>query len=637
MAAAPLPKLTIIKATYSKTSGNDVTQKLRDIIAKNGGNLIMDAKTDFNQVFGDPEPRVDKLFHVVYSYGPYGAQKSMTHAEKHVDIYLPALEIKQGQVLTVNVIKAVGLRDTRTIGKQNPYAKLTTGSESFKTKAHEKGGTDPQWNQSFIFNLDGKDQFMHVVVYDKETLTDDTIARFDIPLATLAAATGEVAYNLVHPNDFKKSAGAICLSCEFRDPNAPVVPAAAAAPAAQPQPVVQQQPQVIYQQPQPQVVYMQQPQQPQIVYQQPQVVYQQPQPQIIYQQPQPQVVYQQPVQYQAPVVSPPQMKQPEPAPVYAPSYAAAAPVVYAASKPFNISDSLWTTSAAQRWKYDPNTGFVESCADGRVWDVEGGSRSVGAKVIGWPKKSGSDAINQQFDYKNGKFYTRMGTGYVVGIEGGDAAHNKESNIVLQQENGASSQLWDIDEHGIIRTRVDGAWSPTLWGPHTGQGMGTIKMGGAYLTTKVHKLHNMDANTWATSGAQRWKFDPYSGFIEGAADGRVWDVEGGSRALGAKVIGYPKKAGSDSINQTFDFKDGRIYSRMGTGYVVGVAGGDGAVGGEADLVMVEASSAASQFWDVDEYGIIRSRVSGERAVTLWGPHTGQGVGTIKMGGAYIKRK
>lgn len=406
---ATLPKLNIIKATYSKTSNNDVTAKLRDIIAKNGGNLIMDAKTDFNQIFGDPEPRADKLFHVVYQYGAHGAQKSMTHAEKHVDIYLPALEIKAGQVLTVNVVKAVGLRDTRTIGKQNPYAKLTTGSEGFKTKVHDKGGVNPVWNQSFIFNLDGKDQFMHVVVYDKEMLTDDTIARFDIPLPTLAAATGEVAYNLVHPNDFKKSAGAIVLSCEFRDPNAPVVPAAAAQPTSPPAAAVPQQPQVVYQQPQPQVVY-QQPQ-PQVVYQQPQVVYQQPQPvyqqpQVVYQQPQPAVVYQQPqpaVQvyqqpapavYQQPAPAPVQQKQPEPA--YTPSTYTPSPAPYQPSPapapayvPSPAPAAAYVPSPAPDQPYVPSpgsgSGYVPSPGSGT-----GDSGYVPSPGSGYVASPGSD-------------------------------------------------------------------------------------------------------------------------------------------------------------------------------------------------------------------------------------------------------
>lgn len=289
-----LPKLTVLKATYAKSSGNDVTEKVNALLKANGGNFILDSRADFNQLFGDPEPGADKLFHMVFQYGPNGAQKSITHAEKHPDIYLPALEIRPGQVLTVNVVKALNLRNVRTLGKQDPYAKLTCGSESFKTKVHNDGGSSAEWNQSFVFNLDGKDQFMHVLVLDKGTLSDETIARFDIPLPTLAAAEGEVAYNLVHPNDFKKSGGSIVFKCDFKDPNAPVYTApAAVTPTATTSPTSPATPQVVYQQPQPQVVY----QQPQVVYQQPQMVQQ---PQVVYQQPQ--VVYQQPVMQQ------PQMK-----------------------------------------------------------------------------------------------------------------------------------------------------------------------------------------------------------------------------------------------------------------------------------------------------------------------------------------
>jgi len=461
---AALPKLTVVKATYAKTSGADVSEKVRALMAKNGGNLVISGKDDFNQLFGDTEPKADKLFHLVYQYGPNGAQRSMTHAEKHVDIYLPALEIKAGQVLTVGVVKAIGLRDTRTLGKQNPYAKLKCGAEEFKTKVHEKGGTNAEWNQSFIFNLDGKDQFMHVIVYDKETISDDIIARFDIPLPTLAAATGEVAYNLVHPNDFKKAAGSIVFKCEFKDPNAPVVPQTAAAPAATATAAAPAaQPTIVYQQPQPQVVYMQQPQpvyqQPQVVYQQPQVVYQQPQPQpqVVYQQPQPQpqpvyqqpqVVYQQPAAAAAPSYSP----SPSAAPSYSPSPAAysGSPAAYTPSgaAPAALASNI---GANQRFQYTSSGHLVGF--DGRCLDVNEGSRAEGASLI-YYDKANYDSPNQQWDYKDGYFMTRMGTGFVIDVSGGAANVKDGGSLILWSPAGSDNQKWDIDSNGFIRSRAN---------------------------------------------------------------------------------------------------------------------------------------------------------------------------------------
>jgi len=173
----------------------------------------------------------------------------------------------------------------RTLGKMCPYTKMQTGSETFKTKAHEKAGVNPEWNQAFIFNLDGKDQHLHVHVMDEEWGKDGVIGRVDVPLATLATMSGETAFTLNNPSDFKKTAGSLILRTEFKDPTAPqIAPQMATQPAVQV--VYQQQPMVMYQQPQPTVIYQQPTPQP--TPQQPVVVYQQPVPQ------QPTVVYQSP-------------------------------------------------------------------------------------------------------------------------------------------------------------------------------------------------------------------------------------------------------------------------------------------------------------------------------------------------------
>jgi hypothetical protein len=198
--------------------------------------------------------------------------------------------------LTVTVVKGLDLNDVQTIGAMSPYGKLSVGKEAFSTKPHEKGGKTPTWNQAFIFNLDGKEVALHVVLLNKGTLSDGTIGRVDVPLSNLIKASAETAFDLVHPDNFKKSAGKIVLKTEYKNPNAPAPQAAAAQPAAAPKVVVMAQPQMVYQQPQ--VVYAQ----PgmggqQVVYaQQPQVVYMAAQPgqQVMYAQPGQQVVYMQP-------------------------------------------------------------------------------------------------------------------------------------------------------------------------------------------------------------------------------------------------------------------------------------------------------------------------------------------------------
>jgi len=204
--------------------------------------------------------------------------------------------------LTTTVVKGLELRDVVTLGTMSPYIKLHVGKESFQTKAHEKGGRTPTWNQAFIFNLDGKEVAVHLVAYNKGTLSDDVIGRVDIPISNLVKASAETSFDLVNPADFKKIAGKIIIKTEYKNPNAPQQPAVTqpttVAPT-QPKVVVMAQPQVVYQQPQ--VVYAQpgggMMAQPQMVYGQPQMVYAQPGQQVVYMaapQPGQQVVYMQP-------------------------------------------------------------------------------------------------------------------------------------------------------------------------------------------------------------------------------------------------------------------------------------------------------------------------------------------------------
>jgi len=219
----------------------------------------------------------------------------------------------------VNVHQCKDLKSVELIGKQDPYVVVTVGKESWKTKVHEAGGSNPVFNQAYIFNDVTAKLEVNFTVFDKEVLADRAIARLDSTVEALCKNTGPQWHQLIDKDNFSKIAGDIQLTCKFVDPNAPKP--AAPAQQVQQQTVQAQQPQVVYVQ-QPQVVMAQQPQvvyvqQPQVVMQQPQVVMAQ-QPQVVVAQ-QPQVVVaQQPqvVVAPTPVVQTPVVAQP--APVVAP-------------------------------------------------------------------------------------------------------------------------------------------------------------------------------------------------------------------------------------------------------------------------------------------------------------------------------
>jgi len=186
--------------------------------------------------------------------------------------------------LTITVIEVKDLKDTELIGKMDPYVKLECGKEHHKTKTMKHAGRNATFNQTFIFNLEGKEDSLHIHVMDEELISDDHVGRVDIPLQKAASITDKFWYQLVDRNDFHKMTGQVCVQVSFVGTglaHAAAAPAkeehhhahhAAAAPVVVQQQQMQQQPQVVYaQQPQPQMMMMGQ-QQPQMVYaQQPQV------------------------------------------------------------------------------------------------------------------------------------------------------------------------------------------------------------------------------------------------------------------------------------------------------------------------------------------------------------------------------
>lgn len=51
-----------------------------------------------------------------------------------------------------------------TIHLIDPYCQLMIGTETFKTRTIDNGGKHPEWNQSFLFNLTGVEDALHIKV-----------------------------------------------------------------------------------------------------------------------------------------------------------------------------------------------------------------------------------------------------------------------------------------------------------------------------------------------------------------------------------------------------------------------------------------------------------------------------------------
>jgi len=281
----------------------------------------------------------------------------------------------------------------------------------------------------------------------------------------------------------------------------------------------------------------------------------------------------------------------------------------------HASEAAVQGGANQKFHYDHKSGFITTY-DGRVLDVNGGSKEAGAKVIAYDKKP-NDNLNQQWDYKDGFFVTRMGTGFVIDINGGNINNGTDLILWHAKGNDNANQKWDIDAFGYIRSRANNNMCIDLSGG-MGKGAGKIHL----WTTSATKAQVDLVQKLKLHQHQRFHYDKHSGFITGF-DGRVMDVNGGSKEAGAKLIMYPKKA-NDNANQQFDYKDGFFVTRMGTGFVIDINGGNISNGTDLILWNAKGNDNANQKWDVDEYGFIRSRANNKMGLDVkGGPVPSQG--------------
>jgi hypothetical protein len=252
--------------------------------------------------------------------------------------------------------------------------------EKFKTKVVKDGHQNPTFEQSYIFNLIGQEDLLHVNVWHEATLGNDHIGRVDVALDLLDMSDKPHAYQLKDRSNFSQQTGDIFISMKFEGHGlpegsfafkthesrlhpegvAPVQTPNYAQPPPQPQYVSQAPPQQQqYQSPPPQQQYQQPP--PQQYQQQPPQQYQQPPPQQ-YQQPPVQYQSQAPVyQTQAPIYqsqpvyqAPPQPVYAAPPPVYQPVYQQPAPVFIQPQIQFAPAPTVVYQQTAQIIGYWPN-------------------------------------------------------------------------------------------------------------------------------------------------------------------------------------------------------------------------------------------------------------------------------------------
>jgi Ca2+-dependent lipid-binding protein len=85
----------------------------------------------------------------------------------------------------ITLIEAKDLAKMDTLGKSDPFCKVTLKGTSFQWTSKVKDNTlTPVWNETLTFPLTNPyTDVVHIVVKDKDVASDDDMASLDLPLA----------------------------------------------------------------------------------------------------------------------------------------------------------------------------------------------------------------------------------------------------------------------------------------------------------------------------------------------------------------------------------------------------------------------------------------------------------------------
>ncbi|KAI3868143.1 hypothetical protein MKW92_016976 [Papaver armeniacum] len=118
-------------------------------------------------------------------------------------------------MLHVILISAKGLKDTDLLSNMDPYAVLTCRTQEKKSGVAKGRGSEPQWNESFLFTISEGASELLVKLWDNDIgKKDDVVGVATIPLEPVfeAGSVPEGIYNVVKDGEY---CGEIKLSIVF--------------------------------------------------------------------------------------------------------------------------------------------------------------------------------------------------------------------------------------------------------------------------------------------------------------------------------------------------------------------------------------------------------------------------------------
>lgn len=118
--------------------------------------------------------------------------------------------------LEVVLAGAQGLKSGDFFSKTDAYAIVTCGNQNQRSNVARNQGSNPTWNQRFVFSVDDDACEITLKIMDEDLITaDDELGCVTVPLATVfqAGKTATTAYNVVRKSG--KFKGEVKLSLTF--------------------------------------------------------------------------------------------------------------------------------------------------------------------------------------------------------------------------------------------------------------------------------------------------------------------------------------------------------------------------------------------------------------------------------------
>jgi Ca2+-dependent lipid-binding protein len=116
----------------------------------------------------------------------------------------------------ITMHEAKNLRDTESLGKQDPFAKLKLSKKEYRSKVHDGGGKIAKWEETFEFSLKSRDdeEKLQLFVVNKNVVSDTVIGHTELVMNDLVKSPpSKKWFPIVHE---AKPAGEVLISVVWK-------------------------------------------------------------------------------------------------------------------------------------------------------------------------------------------------------------------------------------------------------------------------------------------------------------------------------------------------------------------------------------------------------------------------------------